>query len=159
MGINAFIDDEDLIRGEEITPSLIKAIQLSRIAIIVFSQNYASSTFCLDELAKIIECFKGDGRLVLPIFYDVDPSDVRHQRGSYGETLDQHQEKFKQKKEKVQRWRLALSDAAQVSGWHIKRSYHIAFLLNLKLYYFKIFNFTSFPCLIIYYCDDFFFWV
>ena len=80
-GINVFIDDESLRSGEEITPSLFKAIQESKIAIIVFSKNYASSTFCLDELAKILECFKGEDRLVLPVFYHVDPSDVRHQRG------------------------------------------------------------------------------
>lgn len=131
-GINAFIDDEALRRGEKITPSLFKAIQESRIAIIVFSENYAFSTFCLNELAEIIECFKGEGRLVLPVFYDVDPSDVRHQTGSYGEALSQHQEKLKYEK-KVQQWRLALSEAANLSGWHLKRGYLIAPLLAIFL--------------------------
>jgi hypothetical protein len=58
------------------------AIQQSRMAIVIFSENYASSTFCLEELTKIMECIKHNGRLVWPVFYLVDPSDVRHQKGS-----------------------------------------------------------------------------
>ena len=64
--------------GEEIRPALLKAIQESRIAIIVFSKNYTSSTFCLDEFVTILEHLEAEGRLVWPIFFDVDPSEVRH---------------------------------------------------------------------------------
>ncbi|XP_029128672.1 toll/interleukin-1 receptor-like protein [Cajanus cajan] len=76
-GIHTFIDDEELQSGEEITPSLMKAIQESRIAIPVFSKNYACSPFCLDELVHILACAKEKGQLVLPVFYDVEPSHVR----------------------------------------------------------------------------------
>ena len=129
-GIRTFIDDEELQRGEEITPSLVKAIQESRIAIPVFSMNYASSSFCLEELAKIMECVKWKGRLVLPVFYNVDPSDVRHQRGTYGEALARHEERFKDNMEKVHNWRDALHQAANLSGWHFKQGYvlYILFL-------------------------------
>jgi len=48
-GIHTFIDDEDLQSGEEITPALQKAIEESRIAIVVLSQNYASSSFCMNS--------------------------------------------------------------------------------------------------------------
>ena len=75
-GINTFIDD-DLQRGEEISMELLKIIESSKILIIVLSQNYASSPWCLDELIKILECKKND-QVVLPIFYDVDPSKVRN---------------------------------------------------------------------------------
>lgn len=53
--INTFCDDEDLRMGEGIAPSLSKAIEESKILIIVFSENYASSPWCLDELVKILE--------------------------------------------------------------------------------------------------------
>ncbi|MCI33495.1 disease resistance protein, partial [Trifolium medium] len=43
-GIRTFIDDKELQRGDEITPSLLKNIEGSRIAIIVFSENYATSS-------------------------------------------------------------------------------------------------------------------
>ena len=126
-GINTFIDD-NLQRGEEIFAKLVKIIESSRISIIVFSENYASSTWCLDELAKIIECKKND-QLVRPVFYNVDPSEVRNQKGKFGEALSKHEEKLKDNK-KVQRWREALHEAANISGWHYKHEYVSIFNYN-----------------------------
>ena len=90
------------------------------MSIIVFSENYASSNWCLDELAKIIECMKN--KLVLPIFYKVDPSKVRNQQGKFGEALTRHEERFKDK-EKVKRWRDALCKAGNISGLDYKNRY------------------------------------
>ena len=56
-GIKTFIDN-DLQRGEEISGELLKAIRSSRISIIIFSQNYAFSAWCLDELVEILNCKK-----------------------------------------------------------------------------------------------------
>ncbi|KAL2343158.1 hypothetical protein Fmac_004443 [Flemingia macrophylla] len=121
-GIHTFIDEEDLQRGHEIRPALIHAIQHSRVALLVFSQNYASSSYCLDELVKVLECFKAKGRFLLPIFYDVDPSHVRHQTGTYGEALAMHQERFARHNhaERLHKWKMALNRAANVSGKHYK---------------------------------------
>jgi len=102
-GIHTFIDDRELQRGDEIKPSLDNAIKESRIFIPVFSTNYASSSFCLEELVHIIHCYKTKGRLVLPIFYGVDPSRVRHHRGSYGEALAKHEERFQNNTDKMER--------------------------------------------------------
>ncbi|ONI21472.1 hypothetical protein PRUPE_2G068400, partial [Prunus persica] len=118
-GIRTFIDRE-LVRGEEISPALVKAIVESRISIIVFSENYASSRWCLDELVKILQCKESKQQIVLPFFYKVDPSDVRHQRSSYGDAFVHHERKFKDDKEKVLKWRRALPEAANLSGWHFK---------------------------------------
>nr|WIL60024.1 nodulation protein [Melilotus officinalis] len=120
-GIYTFIDDEELQRGDEITPSLLKSIEDSRIAVIVFSKSYASSSFCLDELAHIIHYFKAKGRVVLPVFYDVDPSQVRHQNDGYGEALAKHEDRFQNNKKNMERllkWRKALKQAADLSGYH-----------------------------------------
>ncbi|MED6120216.1 hypothetical protein PIB30_019009 [Stylosanthes scabra] len=122
-GINTFIDDEKLGRGKEIVSTLFTAIEQSRIAIVVLSKNYAASSFCLDELVKILECVKGKGRLIIPVFYDVDPSDVRKQTGTYGEALAVHENKFKfkaNKLERLKRWRMALEKIADLSGYHFK---------------------------------------
>ncbi|XP_023890250.2 disease resistance protein RUN1 [Quercus suber] len=115
-GIHTFIDD-NLPRGEQISAQLLKTIESSTISIVVFSENYASSAWCLDEIAKIVECKKND-QLVRPVFYNVDPSEVRNQKGRFGEALAEH-EKVKDNN-KVQRWREALTEAGNISGcgWH-----------------------------------------
>jgi hypothetical protein len=125
-GIRTFIDDRELQGGDEITPSLFKAIEESRIFIPVLSVNYASSSFCLDELVHIIHCFKESGRLVLPIFYDVEPSHVRHHKGSYGKALDDHIERFQNNKdgmERLQKWKSALTQTANFSSHHFNPRY------------------------------------
>ncbi|KAL4317344.1 hypothetical protein AHAS_Ahas15G0375700 [Arachis hypogaea] len=116
-GIRTFRDDEELNRGEDITRSLDKAIQQSRIAIPVFSSNYATSSFCLDELVMIMNCSKKKGHKVLPVFYEVDPFHVRRQRGTFGEALAKHEERFKNM-ERLETWKCALEQAANLSGEH-----------------------------------------
>ena len=117
-GIKTFIDN-DLQRGEEISGELLKAIRSSRISIIIFSQNYAFSAWCLDELVEILNC-KKKGQLVIPVFYKVNPSKVRKQEGDFEVAKI---EKFKNKKEKVKTWNEALTEAANLSGWHCKDVY------------------------------------
>ncbi|XP_059455169.1 TMV resistance protein N-like [Corylus avellana] len=117
-GINTFIDDDEVKRGEEISPALLKAIEESKISIVVFSQTYVSSTWCLDELTKILECKETNGQMVLPVFYKVDPSDVRYQKKSFEKALAKHQERFKDDI-KVQRWKAALTQVVNLSGWHL----------------------------------------
>ncbi|XP_058756853.1 disease resistance protein RPV1-like [Vicia villosa] len=86
-GIKAFRDDDSLKRGDHISASIHQAIQKSQISVIVFSRNYADSRWCLDELVKIMECRRTIGQVVLPVFYDVDPSEVRHQSGEFGKAF------------------------------------------------------------------------
>ncbi|KAM5546335.1 hypothetical protein ABKV19_002546 [Rosa sericea] len=114
-GIKTFRDADELRRGEEISPALLNAIEESRVSIVVFSQNYASSRWCLDELVKILDCRKSKGQEVRPVFYKVDPSDVRHQRGAFREAFDTlDQCKYK---DSIGKWRKALEEAANLSGW------------------------------------------
>ena len=76
--IHVFKDDQDLKKGESIAPELLQAIRASRLFIVVFSQNHASSTWCLRELTEICNCYETSPRhVIIPIFYDVDPSMVR----------------------------------------------------------------------------------
>jgi hypothetical protein len=122
-GIKTFIDDEEIQKGEQITPTLLQAIKKSRILIAIFSPDYASSTFCLTELVNILECSKLQGSLFVPVFYDVDPSHVRHITGTYAQAFAKHEVRFRDDKEKVQKWRDALHQAARVSGWHFNPRY------------------------------------
>ncbi|KAK3430982.1 hypothetical protein EUGRSUZ_E02203, partial [Eucalyptus grandis] len=68
-GVFTFIDSEELRKGDQISQALMKAIEESCIAIIVFSDDYASSRWCLEELVKIMECKEQKDLIVLPVFY------------------------------------------------------------------------------------------
>ncbi|KAF7851306.1 hypothetical protein BT93_L4134 [Corymbia citriodora subsp. variegata] len=122
-GLNTFMDDEELRKGEEISPALMRAIEDSRIAIIIFSKNYASSRWCLEELAKIMECKERDGLIVFPVFYKVEPREVRTGRESYRRAIAKHESKFGKNSEKVKKWKKALSKASNLSGWDLKNRY------------------------------------
>ncbi|KAG2665013.1 hypothetical protein I3760_16G110100 [Carya illinoinensis] len=116
--INTYIDYK-LPRGEEISEELLKAIESSRISIVVLSKKYASSTWCLDELIKILECKNTKHQKVLPVFYDVSPAEVRHQRESFGEALAKLKDRLKDEM-KVQRWKKALKEVTTLSGFTLE---------------------------------------
>ncbi|KAK2421518.1 disease resistance protein RPV1 [Trifolium repens] len=121
-GIKTFMDDDELQKGDEITPSLLQAIEDSKIAIVVLSKSYASSSFCLQELSKIIDSMKDKAdRSILPIFYKVDPSDVRKLKKSYGEAMDKHE--ASSSSHDLDRWKASLQQVANLSGFHYKKGY------------------------------------
>nr|XP_025611778.1 TMV resistance protein N-like [Arachis hypogaea] len=116
--IKTYVDNM-LREGTEISHSLLAAIEQSEIALIIFSQDYASSKWCLEELAKIMECRKQNGQIVIPIFHNVDPLWVRHQKESYHHALANHEVRFA---DRVQIWRDALKEAANLSGFDSQSS-------------------------------------
>ncbi|CAN1828261.1 Disease resistance protein L6 [Linum perenne] len=119
--ILTFRDDEELRKGEKISTSIVQAITLSKIHIPVFSENYASSKWCLQEIAKMVECWKQrKGHVILPIFYFVNPRDVRHQEGSYKEAFDLHRERYDD--DTVNEWREALREVGNMKGWTVSDS-------------------------------------
>ncbi|XP_028772968.1 TMV resistance protein N-like [Neltuma alba] len=116
-GIYTFKDDKRLQRGESIRPELLKAIEQSRISLVVLSKSFADSTWCLDELAKICEGIGQPGYTVLPIFYHVDPSDVRKQRGDFKQPFDKHE---RGSSDKVPGWKSALEQVGQLAGYDVR---------------------------------------
>ncbi|KAJ9551352.1 hypothetical protein OSB04_015397 [Centaurea solstitialis] len=115
--ILTYKDDERIQKGEKISDELMKSIKDSRFHIIVFSKNYASSSWCLEELVQIIECQKTVEQTAYPVFYDVEPSEVRKQSGEFGEVFAKHE-----KEEAVGKWRKALEEAAGLAGWELKNT-------------------------------------
>ncbi|KAG7945358.1 hypothetical protein I3843_15G148300 [Carya illinoinensis] len=111
------MDGVDLERGKQISSELFKAIEESQISIVVLSKNYAESRWCLDELLKILECKKIKKQIVLPIFYKVKPSEVREQKGRFGEAFIKLGKKIKDaKKPLLESWKEALEEVANLSG-------------------------------------------
>lgn len=128
-GINTYIDD-DLRNGEEISPTLLKAIEGSSISIIVFSKNYASTRWCLDELLKILEWRETKQQMVVPVFYNVDPSEVRNQTGCVKDALAELEARYNDDG-KLQRWRAALKVVANLSGWHLQKRNESKFIQEI----------------------------
>ncbi|KAL3353678.1 hypothetical protein AABB24_018412 [Solanum stoloniferum] len=122
VGINVFRDDDELPRGEDISGSLLEAIEESNISLVVFSKNYASSKWCLNELVKILECKEKLGQLIIPIFYDVDPSEVRRQTGLIGDSLAKHESNSSP--EQLRKWRAALTAVASLGGFHLQNHFN-----------------------------------
>ncbi|KAI9079567.1 hypothetical protein K1719_038471 [Acacia pycnantha] len=129
-GIICFRDDEALQKGEDIN-YLFRAIEDSLCAVLVISESYAKSKWCLDELQIILESQNTLGRRVFPIFYNVDPADVRGQRGSFGEALAELEKKFKENPTKVQGWRTALSKIGNLSGWVTRNMYEAGLIKTI----------------------------
>ncbi|CAN1264365.1 Disease resistance protein L6 [Linum perenne] len=119
--IRTFLDDEELRKGEKIAPSLTEAIKESKVYIPILSQGYASSKWCLQELALMVKwCKQGDDRIILPIFYMMEPRNVRHQEGSYKEAFRLHSKKYDA--ETIKEWKEALKEVGEMKGWSVKES-------------------------------------
>lgn len=88
-GVNTFLDDENLQKGKELGPELRRAIQGSQIFIIVFSENYIHSSWCLDELEQIMKFHRDKDRVILPLFHGgITPSYIRdYAEDTFGEAF------------------------------------------------------------------------
>nr|XP_011469196.1 PREDICTED: TMV resistance protein N-like [Fragaria vesca subsp. vesca] len=62
----------------------------------------------------ILEQKRTSDHVVLPVFYDIDPTHVRKQTGSVAKALARHGKK--QSPEKMHRWRKALKEVADLAG-------------------------------------------
>ena len=120
-GVRTFRDNEGLHVGKEIGQELLKTIEDSKISIPIFSKNYTSKKWCLLELAHMVKCLKNGSQMILPIFYDVHPNDVQHQRGSYEEAFRQHRGKRRYDEKVIKEWKNALKIVGQLKGLELKK--------------------------------------
>lgn len=119
--------DSEIQRSQSIGLELVHAIRGSRIAIVVFSKIYASSSWCLNELLEIVKCKEEKGQMVIPIFYALDPSHVRKQTGDFGKAFEMICES---KTDELQiQWRRALTDVANIHGYHSENWYDRSLIL------------------------------
>ncbi|KAJ9551413.1 hypothetical protein OSB04_015458 [Centaurea solstitialis] len=111
--INTFRDNEGINIGEELNTKISRAIKESKGSIVVLSPNYATSTWCLDELWLILQQRRDCGHFVIPIFYHVDPFDVRKQNKAFN---IQVKVSSRWTQENVNKWKAALTEVADLKG-------------------------------------------
>ncbi|XP_010059699.2 disease resistance protein RUN1-like [Eucalyptus grandis] len=120
-GIRVFRDEEELERGEEIYPQLIQAIEQSMISIPVISQGYGSSKSCLMELDQMLKCKDEKNHIIIPIFFHVEPSDVRHCTGPFQSAAHEHTERGRDGT-LVNHWMSALHRIGALKGHHLQEN-------------------------------------
>lgn len=121
-GFRVFMADYEHRSEDHTNSSVMQAIKESRSSIIVFSSNFVPSTWFLEEMENILECRRTIAQLVMPVFYDVDPSDVRQQKGMWGEDFEELAHSSLKKDEQM-RYRATLTEAASISRYCIARSW------------------------------------
>ena len=117
--IITYKDDKTLEIGNPIASELLEAIEASRIAIVVLSRNFATSKWCLEEIAKIVDCMEHGNLVIIPVFYHVDPSDVSSQRNCFEQGFVDHEANPEISPQMVKTWRSAFKTVGALSGMHV----------------------------------------
>ncbi|PKI46136.1 hypothetical protein CRG98_033469 [Punica granatum] len=123
-GIRVFRDDDELSIGQPID-TILSAIENSNICMPVFSPTFASSAWCLREVAKMVELKKE----VVPIFFGVTPDDVKLRTSVYGNFMGKHELKYG--KDQVKQWEDALKEVAKIKGRELKEKGYYGFSKEL----------------------------
>jgi len=122
-GLHVFPNQRELQGGDNSRAALKEA----KVHIAIFSTGYANSSQCLNELVQMLE----SGSTVIPVFYNVSPSDLRWTKegnGVYAQALsmlqgkkttdsETHEEKALYCSNTIGKWRKALFDVAGKSGF------------------------------------------
>ncbi|KAG6629718.1 hypothetical protein CIPAW_14G104700 [Carya illinoinensis] len=72
-GHRPFIDYRNLKAGDKLSEKIDTAVRDCKVGVLVFSPRYCESSYCLQELALLMEYKKR----VIPILYNVKPSQLR----------------------------------------------------------------------------------
>ncbi len=113
-GCRPFLDMESIEKGQPGQKKIYEALGCASVHVAIFSKDYAASDYCLDELCAMLESEK----LIIPVFYDVSPNDLRCKlhNGPYTKAFRKIPWR---KRASVKKWKEALSKAAQLSGFEL----------------------------------------
>jgi len=117
VGLTTFLHQENAVKGIKIQEPIL---DFCRVAIVVFTKTYSESAWCLHQLQQIIQWHETYSRHVLPVYYEIQPSDVRLQKGHFGKAFKAtaHQTFSGQQLEHgMCRWSRALTKVANLFGW------------------------------------------
>ena len=121
-GLRVFLDMEELQQGDGLNSQIERSIKSSFVHIAIFSPAYAESKWCLEELVLMLQSEK----TIIPVFYGVQPSELRSENGRYAQDLwnmlknkkvldpQTKQENLRFDNETAEKWRTSLSQVAMI---------------------------------------------
>jgi len=113
--LRVFLDQKEIPYGVDFATAIETAIQSSSVHIAIFSERYAESSWCLDELDLILR----SKRPLIPVFCDVEPWALRRiDKGCFQKAFEKHE--GREPVEKTKRWKDALSQASFLQGMPFK---------------------------------------
>ncbi|WVZ17247.1 hypothetical protein V8G54_010229 [Vigna mungo] len=118
VGLTTFLHHQNAVESTHLQQPIL---DLCRVVIVVFTKTYSESAWCLHQLQQIIQWHQTYCRHVLPVYYEIQPSDVRLQKGDFGKAFKAtaHQTfSAKQLQHGMSRWSHALTKAANFFGWN-----------------------------------------
>ncbi|KAL3744054.1 hypothetical protein ACJRO7_013324 [Eucalyptus globulus] len=130
VGVHVFRDEEKLCVGEVISDNLLHAINNCKLYIPIFSCTYASSKWCLRELTLMVHNVSNSGgqKSIFPIFFDVEPEDVKLKTPLYKADFERHKTEFP---DEAEAWRTALEEVDKFKGWKVKKDQSQAAVVKL----------------------------
>ncbi|CAM6077883.1 unnamed protein product [Sphagnum tenellum] len=114
-GCRPFLDVESLEKGQHGQKKIYEALGCANVHVAIFSEHYADSNFCLDELCAMLETKK----LIIPVFYDVSPNDLHCKLHDGPYTKAFRKTHGRRPPSEVKKWKDALCRAAQLFGFQL----------------------------------------
>ncbi|XP_027905505.1 TMV resistance protein N-like [Vigna unguiculata] len=117
VGLTTFLHHQNAVESMHVQQPILN---LCRVVIVVFTKTYSQSAWCLHQLQQIIAWHESYCRHVLPVYYEIQPSDVRLQKGDFGKAFKETaQQTFsaQQLEDGMSRWSHALTKVASLFGW------------------------------------------
>jgi len=113
VGLHPFLDCKSIAKGQESWKCIDHAIQTTPLALVIFSESFAQSQWCLKELHAMLA---RPSMMVLPIFYNVQPWEVSFpEKGQlvagFKKLIERHDKTL------IEEWRADLEQASDINGW------------------------------------------
>ncbi|KAG0623635.1 hypothetical protein M758_3G189800 [Ceratodon purpureus] len=113
-GLRPFLDCKSIDKGQPSWNCIEHAIRTAPVALVIFSESFAQSEWCLKELHVMLD--SQPSVRVLPVFYKVRPWEVR--RPESGQLKDGFRKlEARCSEADVEQWRADLRNASELMGW------------------------------------------